>query len=193
MNATYRRIGIVILGWAGVSLCGPNVKADDWSFSLGGQGRWVEPVYVTQPRTVVIPAQYEERARQVWREPVYEERRTLVQVPPRTETRQVPRYVNGQFVGYDQQLVVVESGRQEWRTQRVLVQPGRWETVVDRVLVQPERTETVYEQLLVSAGYWETAPGISIGHVGYHDDDDDDDHRRRRVYVGPRGTVRVRR
>lgn len=167
-------------------------KADDWGFSLGQQGRWVEPVYVTQPRTVVIPAQYEERARQIWREPVYEERRTLVQVPPRTEIREVPRYVNGSLVGYDRQTVVVESGRQEWRTQRVLVQPGRWETVVDRVLVQPERTETVYEQVVVAAGYWESSPGVSFGYVK-HDDDDDDDHHHRRVYVGPRGTVRVRR
>jgi hypothetical protein len=192
MNSTNRKIGIVILGLAGLSLCGSSVQADDWAFSLGGQGRWVEPVYATQPRTVVIPAQYEERARKVWHEPVYEERRTLVQVPPRTETRQVPRYVNGQFAGYDQQVVVVESGRQEWRTERVLVQPGRWETIVDRVLVQPERTEIVYEQVMVSAGYWEPASGISFGYVDRHDDDDDD-HHRRRVYVGPRGTVRVRR
>ena len=192
MNAT-RSICIGVLGLAGLSLCGSNVQADDWGFSIGGQGRWVEPVYVTQPRTVVIPAQYEERARKIWHEPVYEERRTLVQIPPRTEIRQVPRYVNGQFAGYDRQVMVVEAGRQEWRTERVLVQPGRWETVVDRVLVQPERTETVHEQVMVSAGYWEPAHGISFGYVDRHDDDDDGDHHRRRVYVGPRGTPRVRR
>lgn len=191
MITTKHGIWLVALATVGAGLTTRPVRADNWGFSIGGAPRWIEPVYATQPRTIIVPAQYEERSRQVWREPVYEERRTLVQVPPRTEIREVPRYVNGRIVGYDRQTVIVESGRQEWRTERILVQPGRWETVVDRVMVQPERTQTVYEQVVVSPGYWESAPGISFGYV----DRDRDHHRhdRGRVIVGPRGTVRVRR
>ena len=189
MNAIGRSmIGLAVAGAAMVAA--PNAKADDWGFSIGSTGRWVEPVYTTQARTVVIPAQYEDRTRQVWREPTYEDRRKLVDIPPRTEIRMVPKYVDGRFSGYDRQVVVVEPGRQEWQTERVLVQPGGWETVVERVLVAPERTETVYEQVMVQAGYWETGPAFSIG---YRDDDHDHHHNRQRVYVGPRGTVRVRR
>lgn len=179
-------LGLAVAGTSFVSV--PSAKADDWSFSIGTQGRWVEPVYVTQPRTIVIPAQYEDRTRQVWREPIYEDRRTLVEIPPRTEIRMMPKFIHGRFAGYDRQVVVVESGRKEWRTERVLVHPGRWETVVERVLIAPERTQTAYEQVMVQAGYWETGPGISIG---YRDRDDDDGPRR--VYMGPRGVVRVRR
>lgn len=190
MNAKGRSvIGMAVAVAAFLAV--PNVRADDWRVSLGSRGRWVEPVYVTQPRIVVVPAQYEDRTRQVWREPIYEDRRTMVEVPPRMETRMVPKYIHGRFAGYDRQLVVVEPGRKEWRTERVMVQQGGWETVVERVLIVPERTETVYEQVMVEAGYWETSPGIS---VGYHDhDDDDDDGDRRRVYIGPRGTIRVRK
>jgi len=154
----------------------------------------VEPVYATQPRTILVPARYEERSREIWREPVYEDRRTLVTVPPRTEIRDVPRFIHGRFAGYDRQTVVVESGRQEWRTDRVLIQPGRWETVYDRVLVEPERTQVVYDQVLVTPGYWESAQGVSFGYFGHnrHDDDDDDDHGRWR-HSPPRGAKRVRR
>lgn len=173
----------------GAASAASTAKADDWSFSIGGGGHWVEPVYEARPRTIIIPAQYEDRTRQVWREPVYQERRTLVTIPPRTEIRMVPQFHYGRFIGYDRQTVVVESGRQEWRTDRVLVEPGRWETVVDRVLIEPERTEVVYDQVLVSPGYWAPARGISFGYV----DHDDDDHHRRPVYIVPRGGVRVRR
>ncbi len=190
MNKAFTSTCLLTFGVFGATFAPQSARADSWGFAIGGAPRWIEPVYATQPRTVVIPAQYEERTRQVWREPVYEDRRTLVTIPPRMEVRKVPRYVNGRFVGYDRQTVVVESGREEWRTERVLVQPGGWETVVDRVLVQPERTETVYEQVLVTQGYWETAPGISFG---YADHDHHDHHDHGGVYVGPRGAVRVRR
>lgn len=188
MNTTMTKLGISTLALAALACGTEPAKAQSWGFAIGGGPRWVEPVYTTQARTIVLPAQYEERPRQIWREPVYEERRTLVQIPPRTEIRQVPRYVNGVLVGHEQQTVIVEPGRQEWRTERVLVQPGRWDTVVERVLVAPERAETVYEQVLVSPGYWELAPGFSFGYV------DRDKHKHRehhRHYRGPRG-IRVR-
>lgn len=191
MNAVRNGLWLTALAACGAGAMPEQAAADDWSFSIGGAPRYVAPVYATQPRTIVIAAQYEERSREVWIEPVYEERRTLVTVPPRTEVRMVPRFVNGRFVGHDRQTVIVESGRQEWRTERVLVQPGRWETVVDRVLVQPERTEIVYDQVLVTPGFWESAPGITFGYV-----DRDDDHRHPRprpVYYGPRWGAQPRR
>jgi hypothetical protein len=191
MNAIRNGVWTLALAAVGAGVMPERAVADDWSFSIGGAPRYIAPVYSTQARTVVVPAQYEERSRQVWIEPVYEERRTLVTIPPRTEIRSVPRFVNGRFVGHDRQTVIVEAGRQEWRTDRVLVQEGRWETVVDRILVAPERTEVVYEQVVVQPGYWESAPGITFGYV---DRDDDHHHRHPRpVYVGPRGGVRVRR
>lgn len=132
---------------------------------------WVEPIYETRARTVVVPAVFESRARQVWHEPGYETRRVSVQIPAEIVQRRVPRTAEcGRLIGYDTVDEVVQAARMVQRFEEVLVHPGHHETVYDRVLVRPETTRLVYERVLVRQGHWETGHRIHHPprHHGHH-------------------------
>lgn len=131
---------------------------------------WVPPVYTTQPKVVVIPAVHEDRARQVWREPIYETRRVLVTEPAEVVTERVARYDRyGRFLGYQTVERIVRPARQVWREERVLVKPGYWERIIERVCVEPERREVVYEKVLVKPGYWSyPRPTVVERHGRFH-------------------------
>lgn len=128
---------------------------------------WVEPIYETRARTVVIPAVFESRARQVWHEPVHETRRVSVEIPAEIVQRRVPRFSEyGRLIGYDTVDEVIQAARTAQRFEEVLVHPGHYETVYDRVLVRPETTRLAYDQVLVRKGHWES--GRRIHHRSRH-------------------------
>lgn len=122
---------------------------------------WVEPIYETRARTVVVPAVFETRARRVWHEPVYETRRVSVEIPAEIVQRRVPRYAEcGRLIGNDTVEEVIQPARTVRRFEEVLVHPGHNETVYDRVLVRPETTRLAYERVLVRPGTWESGRRI---------------------------------
>lgn len=131
---------------------------------------WVPPAYETRSRTVITPAVYKERTRNVWHSPVYEVRRVRVVIPAEIETQRVPRYDRrGRLIRFDLVERVVRPARKAWKTDRVLVKPGYWETVVERICVKRASTQVVYDNVLVRSGHWSRPKCRTIHKSGRRD------------------------
>jgi len=116
---------------------------------------WVEPVYRNVCDQVYEQPVYRTVCDRVYCEPVYRTTCETVWVPDRFETREVTCYDRGRpYLRCERVLVC--RGHNEKVERRVLVSEGHYDTVERQVLVSDGRYRRVDRQEMVTPGHYET-------------------------------------
>lgn len=116
---------------------------------------WVEPVYQTAVDHVWVAPTYRTVTDRVWCPPVTQNVTQRVWIPDRFEGRDVVRYEHGRRC-IVRENVLVAPGHYEDRVTQVEVTPGHYDEAQHQELVCAGHYEDVQRQVLVAPGHFET-------------------------------------